>query len=97
MKLYVKTYGCQMNEYDSARMIESLTGAGWSLVPEPGEADLLLFNSCSIREKAEHKLISALGQAARIKRNRPGALLAVTGCTAQIRSALSSVGLSFPG
>lgn len=86
MKLFVKTYGCQMNEYDSARMIEALLGAGWTLVPEPEDADLMLYNSCSIREKAEQKLISGLGLAARIKRGRPGALLAVTGCTAQLKA-----------
>ncbi|MFH2008430.1 MAG: tRNA (N6-isopentenyl adenosine(37)-C2)-methylthiotransferase MiaB [bacterium] len=84
MKLFVKTFGCQMNEYDSARMIEALRLTGWESTTEPEQADLMIFNSCSIRDKAEQKLISAVGRAARLKRKRPGTLLAVTGCTAQL-------------
>lgn len=85
MKLFVKTFGCQMNEYDSARMIEGLRLAGWEPTSDMKRADLMLFNSCSIREKAVSKLASALGRAAAVKRRRPDALLAVTGCTAQLK------------
>lgn len=86
MKLYVKTFGCQMNEYDSARMIEGLRLSGWELTSDMAGADLMIFNSCSIREKAVSKLVSAVGRAAVVKRKRPGTLLAVTGCTAQLQS-----------
>ena len=74
-----------MNEYDSARMIEGLRLAGWEPTADMKRADLMLFNSCSIREKAVSKLASALGRAAAVKRRRPDALLAVTGCTAQLK------------
>ncbi|MDY0003722.1 MAG: tRNA (N6-isopentenyl adenosine(37)-C2)-methylthiotransferase MiaB [Polyangia bacterium] len=84
MKLYLKTFGCQMNEYDSARVTEALLGEGFSLAREPEEADLMIYNSCSIREKAVEKLLSAVARGARAKRARPGALLCVTGCTAQL-------------
>jgi len=86
MKLFVKTFGCQMNEYDSARMIEGLRLSGWEPTSDIACADLMIFNSCSIREKAVSKLVSAVGRAAVIKRKRPGTLLAVTGCTAQLQS-----------
>jgi len=85
MKLFVKTFGCQMNEYDSARMIEALRLSGWEPTSDMARADLMIFNSCSIREKAVSKLMSALGRAAAVKRRRPGTLLAVTGCTAQLQ------------
>ncbi len=86
MKLYLKTFGCQMNEYDSARMVEALRLSGYERVDTPDDADLMIFNSCSIREKAEQKLVSAVGQAAKTKRHRPEAVLAVTGCTAQLQA-----------
>jgi tRNA-2-methylthio-N6-dimethylallyladenosine synthase len=86
MKLFVKTFGCQMNEYDSARMIEALRLSGWEPTSDMARADLMIFNSCSIRSKAVNKLMSALGRAAAVKRRRPGTLLAVTGCTAQLQS-----------
>lgn len=85
-KLYLKTFGCQMNEYDSARMVESLRLTGYELVDAPQGADVMIFNSCSIREKAEQKLVSAVGQAARLKRRQPGAVLAVVGCTARLKA-----------
>jgi len=86
MKLFVKTFGCQMNEYDSARMIEALRLTGWEPTSEMARADLMIFNSCCIREKAVNKLMSALCRAAAVKRRRPSTLLAVTGCTAQLQS-----------
>src|SRR5438067_5504778 len=71
-----------MNEHDSARMGESLTRAGWAAAPVPEAADLVLLNTCAIREKAEDKLYSALGRY-RIVKARRGARIGVAGCVAQ--------------
>lgn len=62
-KLYIKTFGCQMNEYDSARMADGLREAeGLQITNKPEEADVLLLNTCSIREKAQEKVFSQLGR-----------------------------------
>ena len=83
-KLYIKTHGCQMNEYDSARVADLLREeADYELVETPEEADLLLLNTCSIREKAAEKMFSELGRLRRVKRDNPGAVLGVCGCVAQ--------------
>jgi tRNA-2-methylthio-N6-dimethylallyladenosine synthase len=74
-----------MNEYDSDRLRERLEKAGYESTTNPKKADLILLNSCSIREKAEQKLFSALGRYAVYKRTRPGLRLVVAGCTAQLK------------
>lgn len=81
-KVFLHTFGCQMNEGDSARMLESLVRDGWTAAEAPGGADLILVNSCAIREKADQKLFSALGRYADEKR-RGGVLIGVAGCIAQ--------------
>jgi tRNA-2-methylthio-N6-dimethylallyladenosine synthase len=81
-KVYVHTFGCQMNESDSDRMVEALAGRAWSRTPHAEDADLILLNTCSVREKAEQKLLSALGRYREHKARR-GALIAVGGCVAQ--------------
>jgi len=81
-KVFVHTFGCQMNEADSDRMVEALSGRAWSRTPHPEDADLILLNTCSVREKAEQKLLSALGRYREHKARR-GALIAVGGCVAQ--------------
>jgi tRNA-2-methylthio-N6-dimethylallyladenosine synthase len=81
--LYLKTFGCQMNEYDSARMVDVLRAAeGLEVTDDPGRADVVLLNTCSIREKAEDKVYSHLGVYAELKRSRPGVLIGVGGCVA---------------
>lgn len=80
--LYIHTFGCQMNESDSSRMAELLGSEGWTGVDDPEQADLILLNTCAIREKAEAKVLSALGRY-RMIRNRRGTRLGVTGCVAQ--------------
>jgi tRNA-2-methylthio-N6-dimethylallyladenosine synthase len=81
--LYLKTFGCQMNEYDSARMADVLRAAeGLEVTDDPGRADVVLLNTCSIREKAEDKVYSHLGVFAELKRSRPGLLIGVGGCVA---------------
>ena len=83
MKLYVKTHGCQMNEYDSARMADLLSEReSAALVDAPGEADVLLLNTCSIREKAQEKVFHELGRWKALKRARPGVVIGVGGCVA---------------
>jgi tRNA-2-methylthio-N6-dimethylallyladenosine synthase len=83
-KVFVHTFGCQMNESDSARMVELLAGAAFDATAHPEDADLILLNTCAVREKAEQKLLSALGRYREHKARR-GALLAVGGCVAQER------------
>jgi tRNA-2-methylthio-N6-dimethylallyladenosine synthase len=82
-RYYIKTFGCQMNEYDSARMGDVL-GAGAGLTPtdDPAQADVLLMNTCSVREKAEEKVYSLLGEWRALKKAKPHVLIGVGGCVA---------------
>ena len=83
MKLYIKTMGCQMNEYDSEKMADVLREShGYELTASPEEADLLLVNTCSIREKAQEKVFSELGRWKQLKQRRPGVKIGVGGCVA---------------
>ncbi len=82
-KLYIKTFGCQMNEYDSARMADVLADAhGLEAVDSPEQADVLLLNTCSIREKAQEKVFSQLGRWKPWKAARPDLVIGVGGCVA---------------
>src|SRR5580704_2390197 len=80
---WVHTFGCQMNAHDSDRMQEVLASHGWTAAAELGLADLVVFNTCSVREKAEQKLRSEIGKLAPLKSRRPEVVLAVAGCVAQ--------------
>ena len=80
---YIKTFGCQMNEYDSARMADVLrAGVGLTPTEDPAEADVLLMNTCSVREKAQEKVFSLLGEWRGLKARRPEVLIGVGGCVA---------------
>jgi tRNA-2-methylthio-N6-dimethylallyladenosine synthase len=79
----IRTFGCQMNAHDSEKVASLLLHAGWQVAPDADAADLLLVNTCSIREKAEHKLYSDLGLLRRWKQARAGRLVGVGGCVAQ--------------
>ncbi len=82
-KLHIKTFGCQMNEYDSARMADALAAShGLETTDDPAQADVLLLNTCSIREKAQEKVFSQLGMWRELKINRPGLVIGVGGCVA---------------
>ena len=82
-KLYLRTYGCQMNEYDSARIADVLREAeGAEPAAAPEDADLIVFNTCSVREKAQEKVFSDLGRIRALKRERPNLMVAVGGCVA---------------
>jgi tRNA-2-methylthio-N6-dimethylallyladenosine synthase len=82
-RYHLTTFGCQMNEHDSERMKGMLGSLGYSEAPERGEADLILFNTCSIRESADSRFIAHLGEAKRLKRERPERIVGVGGCWAQ--------------
>ncbi len=82
-KLYIKTFGCQMNEYDSAKMADVLAAAeGMETTPNPAEADVIVFNTCSVREKAQEKVFHELGRVKHLKRARPDLVIGVGGCVA---------------
>ena len=80
---YIKTFGCQMNVHDSERMAGLLSEEGGQPVTEPGAADIILVNTCTIRDKADQKALSDLGRIRQVRKDGPGTVLAVTGCMAQ--------------
>jgi tRNA-2-methylthio-N6-dimethylallyladenosine synthase len=80
--VYIETYGCQMNEHDSERMLRLLEGFQYLETKDPKRADLILINTCSVREKPEHKVYSALGRFKRLKEDK-GILIGLAGCVAQ--------------
>ena len=82
-KLYIKTYGCQMNVYDSERMAEAMGGEGYVQTDRPDDADMILLNPCHIREKAAEKVYSELGRFKGLKADRPDLKIGVAGCVAQ--------------
>jgi tRNA-2-methylthio-N6-dimethylallyladenosine synthase len=84
-KLYLRTFGCQMNEYDSAKMVDVLgqtQPGGIETTDDPAQADIVLFNTCSVREKAQEKVFSDLGRLRELKRQRPELVIGVGGCVA---------------
>lgn len=82
-KLFIKTYGCQMNVYDSERMAEAMGAEGYVLTDDQAQADMVLLNTCHIREKAAEKLYSDLGRLKPLKAEKPDLKIAVAGCVAQ--------------
>jgi tRNA-2-methylthio-N6-dimethylallyladenosine synthase len=98
MKLYIETYGCQMNERDSGRMAGLLAARGYERTEDPEAADLILVNTCSIREKAANKVFSAVGRLLSVRKK--GAVIGVAGCVAQqegekLAKRLPEVGIIF--
>ncbi|MEK6270843.1 MAG: tRNA (N6-isopentenyl adenosine(37)-C2)-methylthiotransferase MiaB [Planctomycetales bacterium] len=82
-QLYIETVGCQMNMLDSELVVASLRNQGYSLSEKASRADVILFNTCSVREHAEEKIYSALGRLKHIKRQHPEKVIGVIGCMAQ--------------
>lgn len=82
-KLFIETVGCQMNLLDSELVVAALRKEGYELTPDVSQADTILFNTCSVREHAEHKIYSALGRLRFTKRGRPSQVIGVIGCMAQ--------------
>jgi tRNA-2-methylthio-N6-dimethylallyladenosine synthase len=82
-KVFIRTFGCQMNEYDSDKMADVLSGAeGIVKTDRPEEADIILFNTCSVREKAQEKVFHELGRVRQLKRDKPSLVIGVGGCVA---------------
>jgi tRNA-2-methylthio-N6-dimethylallyladenosine synthase len=81
--VHIKTFGCQMNVYDSDRMSSVLADQGFRWEPELRRADVILLNTCAIRDKAEHKVLSLLGELKPLKQEDPSKVIGVTGCVGQ--------------
>ncbi len=86
-KLFIKTYGCQMNVYDSERMAETLCAEGYEQTDRADDADMILLNTCHIREKAAEKVYSELGRFRPLKEAKPELKIGVAGCVAQAEGA----------
>ncbi|MGR3542558.1 MAG: tRNA (N6-isopentenyl adenosine(37)-C2)-methylthiotransferase MiaB [Hasllibacter sp.] len=86
-KVHLKAYGCQMNVYDGERMVEALAPSGYAPTDDPAEADLILLNTCHIREKAAEKVYSDLGRLKPLKAAKPDLKIGVAGCVAQAEGA----------
>ncbi|HUR53887.1 MAG TPA: tRNA (N6-isopentenyl adenosine(37)-C2)-methylthiotransferase MiaB, partial [Gemmataceae bacterium] len=82
-KVYIETVGCQMNVLDSELVVGALRKQGYTLTDAPADADVLLYNTCSVREHAEEKIYSALGRVRGIKSANPDVVVGVLGCMAQ--------------
>ena len=81
ISVFIETQGCQMNEYDSDRILNSLSA---KLVENPMDADVVIVNTCAIREKADHKAVSALGRYKNLKKSNPDLIIGMAGCVAQL-------------
>jgi len=82
-RLYLQTYGCQMNQYDSDRIARLMRQQGYAATDSPEDADLIILNTCSVRDKAEQKVYSALGRWRELKERNPALVIGVGGCVAQ--------------
>src|SRR5262249_60554766 len=82
-RFYVRTYGCQMNEHDSERIAGLLVEQGWLQTDDLEAADVVVLNTCCIRENADNKLYGHLGALKQLKADKPGLQIAVGGCLAQ--------------
>ena len=78
-KIYLETYGCQMNEADTQMMLGLLGDAGWEVIDEPAVADVILLNTCAVRERAEERVAGRVRHLARLKRYRPDLRIGLTG------------------
>jgi tRNA-2-methylthio-N6-dimethylallyladenosine synthase len=86
-KFFIKTYGCQMNERDSEQVAHSLIARGYERVDSEVDADVVLLNTCSVRDMAEQKALGKMGMLGRIRKQRPETVFGVLGCMAQARGA----------
>lgn len=86
-KYFIITMGCQMNEYDSDTMAQSLSHSGFFPANDPSDADIILINTCTVREKAEQKALSHLGRMSILKHKKPDLILGIVGCVAQQKGA----------
>ena len=84
-KVFLKTYGCQMNERDSEQVSRDLVTRGYEMTPDEREADVVLLNTCSVRDMAEQKALGKMGMLSRLRTGRPETLFGFLGCMAQSR------------
>ncbi|MEW5762399.1 MAG: tRNA (N6-isopentenyl adenosine(37)-C2)-methylthiotransferase MiaB [Bacillota bacterium] len=96
MRYSIVTYGCQMNDFDSELMAGLLEQAGYSRAAGPGQADVIVINTCCVRETAENKVWGLLGTLKRLKKRKPGLIIAVTGCLPQQNGAAEEIRRRFP-
>ena len=82
-KIHIKSFGCQMNKLDSSLVTAAMVERGWELTDAVTEADVIIINTCSVRDHAEQRVLSNLGHIKHLKKSRPGVLVAVIGCMAQ--------------
>src|SRR4051812_27896415 len=86
-KVFLKTYGCQMNERDSEQVARMLVARGYEMTPEEREADVVLLNTCSVRDMAEQKALGKMGLLGRLRAAKPEMVFGFLGCMAQSRGA----------
>src|SRR5437867_9593688 len=86
-KFFIKTYGCQMNERDSDQVAHSLISRGYEQVAHESEADVVLLNTCSVRDMADQKALGKMGMLGRVAKERPHVVFGFLGCMAQARGA----------
>src|SRR5512144_601977 len=86
-KFFIKTYGCQMNERDSEQVAHSLVARGYERVGHESEADVVLLNTCSVRDMADQKALGKMGMLGRLAKERPHMVFGFLGCVAQARGA----------
>ncbi|MBA3544404.1 MAG: tRNA (N6-isopentenyl adenosine(37)-C2)-methylthiotransferase MiaB, partial [Chthoniobacterales bacterium] len=84
-KFFIKTYGCQMNERDSEQVARSLLDRGYEAAASEAEADVVLLNTCSVRDMAEQKALGKMGLLGRLRANKPEMVFGLLGCMAQSR------------
>lgn len=96
MKYYIHTYGCQMNIHDSEKIAGILRDMGYDECNSPEEADVVVFNTCCIRETAEKKIYGHIGQMKKLKRKKPNLIVAVCGCMSQQDGAAEHIRQSYP-
>ena len=84
-KFFIKTYGCQMNERDSEQVAHSLVARGYERVGHELEADVVLLNTCSVRDMADQKALGKMGMLGRLAKERPHVVFGFLGCMAQAR------------
>src|SRR5215217_3757759 len=84
-KVYLKTYGCQMNERDSEQVARMLVARGYEMTPKEHDADVVLLNTCSVRDMAEQKALGKMGMMGQLAKRRPEVVFGFLGCMAQAR------------
>ena len=95
-KAFVLTFGCQQNEADSERLAGMASAMGYQVVDTPDEADFIIVNTCAIREHAELKALSTIGQYKHIKAKNPGLIIAVCGCMVTQEHRKNDINFKYP-